>query len=148
VSGIAAQNALNADYHMIGQSPAQMLVAWRIIAEADGDVLVLNDADGPGPGAAVFQDTGANWVLGQYNDYAVIFNPAANSVSYELNGVPIFSGPRSFATTVDQIILGSDNFFAAGEIGDYDNLNHNIPEPTTLALAGAGLLGLALRRRR
>jgi hypothetical protein len=114
--------------------------------------------DGPG-GLEAYNYVGASWVL--TNTYAVTINP--NSVEYT---VPLGEIGLAPGDTIDFDIYSSGGGGSDGAIdalanpsqtvGDWGNAYDSganvytynlIPEPTVLALAGLGLLGLLFARR-
>jgi hypothetical protein len=133
-----------ADAHMIAQAPSQSFLSWRMNFNFQGNIFVL---DNIGAGLA-FIDTGADWTPGAYHNVRVEMNSAANSIQYFYNNTLIYTSVAGIfaGTAVEQVILGSDNFYNQGEFIDYDNLNI-VPAPATGALLAFGLLAAGRRRR-
>lgn len=145
-----------ADYDVVPQAPTQGFLTARVkffYGDADGDlvdgdILVLDDADGPGPGGLGFVATGAEYTPGVYKNLRVVVNPGANSIQYFYDNALIHTSIAGvFAgTAMEQVVVLHDNFQNQGETGDFDNLRVT-PEPTSLLALGLGAL-VALRRRR
>lgn len=141
----ATNDSLGADYDVVPQAPSQALLTARMKFSWLGDILVLDDT---GSGL-VFTDTGANWVGdGAYHNVTIDVDSVGNSLKYYYNGGLIYTGVAGvFAgTSVEQVVLISDNWQNSGEFGDFDNLSVT-PAPAGLALLGLGGIG-AMRRRR
>ncbi len=133
-----------ADYTVVPQAPSQNSLTARVNFRFDGNIRVL---DNLGAGLA-FVDTGADWIGdGQYRNLTIAVDPGANTIDYFYDGALIYSSVAGvFAgTTTEQVVLFSDNFHAAGEVGDFDNLAIT-PEPTSLGLLALGALALIRRR--
>lgn len=148
-----------ADYDIIGQAPTQGFLTWRVklyFGDLDGDfasgeILVLDDADGPGPGTGfAYFSTGIEYTPGVYANLRVEANPGADTLLYFLNNALIYtSSVGVFAgTTIEQFVFLHDNFqnTTVGESGDIDNVTI-IPAPGAIALLGLGGLAAARRRR-
>jgi hypothetical protein len=89
--------------------------------------------------------------------FAMVTNPTTSTFTALLNNVPVesfsvgttFTSPNDFygftGITFNQIEVSTSGAFML-----LDNLQFNsaVPEPTTLALLGTGLLGLVMMRRR
>jgi hypothetical protein len=128
-----------------GQGVTDQL-SWQINFTFDGRVLVTDNIDAD-PDLEVV-DVGIPWTAGRWYKLDVDLDTTANSIRYYVDDAlehttlgGVFAGNE-----VRQVILLSDNFFAANENGNYDALNIGvIPEPGSLAVASLALL--ALRRR-
>lgn len=146
---ISISNTGGARYDIIPQAPSQAFLTARVVFNFTGDIFVLDDLDGPGPGGLTFVDTGVDWVAGAYKNLTIEADPDADTLRYYYDGVLIYDNPLTgmFAgTRMEQIVLLSDNFQLAGERGDFDQLSV-IPAPGALALLGiAGLVGARRRR--
>jgi hypothetical protein len=146
-----------ADYDIVPQAPSQGFLTARVKfffgdADADlipGDILVLDDADGPGPGGLAFIATGAEYTVGAYKNLRVEANSITDSLQYFYDGALIYTAPFGLfaGTSMEQIAVLSDNFQTnTVEHADIDNIAIT-PEPASLLALGT--LGLvALRRRR
>lgn len=144
-----------ANYDVIGQAPSQALLAWRVrfnwnggAAGEPGEIFILDDPDGPGPGALAFVDTNVVWNVGVYTELRVETDSVANTINYYYGGNLIYSGVGGLfaANSVEQFVVVTDNWQNPGEVGDFDNLVI-IPAPGSLALLGIGLATAARRRR-
>ena len=133
-----------ADYDVVPQAPSQGFLSARVKFSWLGDILILDDI---GAGLA-FIDSGLDYTPGVYQFLEIAIDNNLNTLDYYLDGVNFYSSAAGVyaGTSVEQVVLLSDNF-QAGESGDFDDLYfNNIPAPSALALLGlAGLMG---RRRR
>ncbi|MDX2132899.1 MAG: hypothetical protein SFY69_12685 [Planctomycetota bacterium] len=141
---VLISNTGDQDAAIIGQAPSQALLTWRALLNFQGNILVLDDV---GAGLA-FVDTGADWTPGQYFNFRVDTNPAADTINYYYNNSLIYSSVSGVfaATAVEQVILFGDNFFSSSSFTAYDNLTI-VPAPGAAALLGLGGLLVARRRR-
>jgi hypothetical protein len=129
-----------------GQNPTDE-ITWQVNFSFQGDILVADNTDADPDLESV--DTGLNWVAGQYFTVDVDLDIAANSVRYYVNGALAHTsvGGVFAGTSVRQVVLLSDNFFALNENGNYDTVSITaIPEPASFGLLGA--LGAVVLRRR
>jgi len=147
---IKISNDLGADYEVIGQPGVAGPLSWRVrfrfnnnnasgAATAPGTIFILDDLDGPGPGAATFQNTGVAWIEGAYANLRVEFNPTGTT-NYFYNGALIYSdtnGAAALGDRVEQIVFLHDNFQNVGETADFDQINLT---PTTTTGACCNLV--------
>jgi hypothetical protein len=77
-----------------------------------------------------FVPTGADWVAGEYKTLRIDIDPGAGIIEYFYDGVLIYTGGLLGTTTVDQVVLLSDNWHV-DDYGDYDNLSFGSTEPPT-----------------
>jgi hypothetical protein len=144
------------NYEVIGQAPSQELVAWRVvfnwnggISGTPGEIFILDDPDGDGPGGLAFVDTGVVWNAGVYTELRVETDSLANTINYYYGGNLIYSSVAGMfaATSVEQFVILTDNYQNPGEVADFDNIVIAVPAPGSLALLGLGLAVGARRRR-
>lgn len=135
--------ALGANYGVVLQAPSQGYLSARLEFDWLGDIIVLDDT-GSGLG---FVDTGVAWTPGVYKNLTIDLNSITGAIDYYYDGSLVYSGVNGvFAgTSVEQVVLYSDNWQYAGEFGEFDNLSVT-PEPATLALFAVGALALIRRR--
>jgi hypothetical protein len=135
-----------ADYDVVPQAPSQGFLTARYKFSFLGDILVLDDTGG----GLAFIDTGADWTAdaGTYKEARIEVNAGANTIDYYWGGALVYSSVAGvFAgSSVEQVVLISDNWQNPGETGNFDNLNVT-PEPATLALLAFGGLAMVRRRR-
>lgn len=152
-----------ADYDVVPQAPSQGFLTSRVkffYGDIDGDLVpgdiaVLDDLDGPGPGGLAFIGTGVEYTPGVYKNLRIDVNPGTGavgqgSVQVFYDNALIYTNAFGLiaGTAIEQLAVVHDNFQTAGtaEHGDYDNVAIT-PEPASLLALGT--LGLvALRRRR
>jgi hypothetical protein len=134
-----------ADYDVVPQAPSQALLSARVKFNFQGPIFILDDTGG----GLAFVNTGTNWTAdaGTYKELRIEMDANADTIDYYWGGSLIYSSVAGvFAgTSIEQVVLISDNFHNPGETGDFDNLSVT-PEPASLALLAMG--GLALIRRR
>jgi hypothetical protein len=153
---VAISNDQGANYEVAAQAPSQALVTWRVLFNFDtdgtggggpGHIFVLDD---PGSGLA-FVDTGVVWAEGPYRELKVISDPVADTLDYFYNGAHIYSGVAGLfaGTTVEELVIISDNFQLPGETADFDNFDVRsaIPEPASMGLLAIWGLVVSGRRR-
>lgn len=142
----ATNDVAGADYDIVPQAPSQGSLSARMKFSWTGDILVLDDT---GAGLA-FVDTGADFIAdGAYRNASIIIDSINDTIDYYYNGSLIYSSVTGVVagTSVEQVVLLSDNFQNAGGWGDFDNLSVVVPAPGALALMGLGGLVAARRRR-
>lgn len=139
-----------ADYFVVGQAPSQGLATAYFRFFYLGDIVVADDL---GAGA-VWVDTGADWTVGPYVRVDMVVDPGANTIRYYYGGALIYTGVAWAGTTIEQVVLFSDNW-NVGDVGDFDTLQVQ-HDPTSISLASfesrpaaawfpwAGLAGLGL----
>ena len=119
-----------ADYDVIGQETTPTgEISFRVKFMFSGDVVIVDDTNHDG--TLEFVDSGANWSPNTYNNLRVFHNPASNQIAYFLNRALIYQSVDGIfaGDDVSQVVLASDNFFVAGESGDYDDLAVFNPGP-------------------
>ncbi len=112
-----------ADYDVVGQeTDPSGEISFRVKFQFSGDVVIADDVNHDG--TLEFVDSGANWSPNAYNNLRVFHNPASNQIAYFLNNSLIYQSVDGIfaGDDVSQVVLASDNFFTAGESGDYDDL--------------------------
>jgi hypothetical protein len=112
-----------ADYDVVGQeTTAGGEISFRVKFQFSGDVVIADDVNHDG--TLEFVDSGANWSPNTYNNLRVFHNPASDQIAYFLNRTLIYQSADGVfgGDDVSQVVLTSDNFFVAGESGDYDDL--------------------------
>lgn len=143
----ATNDAGGADYDVVPQAPSQGSLSARMKFSWTGDILVLDDI---GAGLA-FVDTGINFSAdGQYRNVTIDINALANTIDYYYDGSLIYSSVTGIVagTSVEQVVLLSDNFQVGAGWGDFDNLSVTlVPAPGAVALLGLGGLVAGRRRR-
>lgn len=142
----ATNDVGGADYDIVPQAPSQGSLSARMKFSWTGDILVLDDL---GTGLA-FVDTGVNFIAdGAYRNTTIIIDSINNSIDYYYNGSLIYSSVAGIVagTSVEQVVLLSDNFQVGAGWGDFDNLSVAIPAPGAVALLGLGGLVAGRRRR-
>ncbi len=118
---IAISNTGGADYDVSPQAPSQAMISARVKFSFVGNIFIVDDL---GAGL-VFVDTGVAWNAGPYTNLTINIDPVANTIDYIYGGAPIYSsvGGVFAGTTIEQVVLFSDNFHVAGESGDFDNFS-------------------------
>ena len=112
-----------ADYDIVGQeSVTSGQISFRVKFQFSGDVVIADDTNHDG--TLEFVDSGANWTPNAYLNLRVFHNPADDQIAYFLNNSLIYQSVDGIfaGDDVSQLVLMSDNFFAPGESGDYDDL--------------------------
>ncbi|MEX2217956.1 MAG: MYXO-CTERM sorting domain-containing protein [Phycisphaerales bacterium] len=117
-----------------------------------GDILVISDPDGPGPGGAAFFNTSVPYPVATYFNFRIEHVGSAQ-FSYFLNNTLIAGPLFGFHNAAgigspgwEEVVFLDDQFQIAGERGDFDNFS-SIPAPGAAALLGLGGLLLSRRRR-
>lgn len=135
-----------ADYDVVPQAPSQGFLSARVKFNFAGPIYVLDDTGG----GLAFINTGTDWTAdaGTYKELRIELDAGADTIDYYWGGSLIYSSVAGvFAgSSVEQVVLLSDNWQNPGENGNFDNLNV-IPEPASLALLAVGGLALVRRRR-
>ncbi len=139
-----------ADYYVNPQSPSLNLTCARVrLAGRDpnsdgrpGDILLLNDANGPAPGGLQFENTGANYVPGSFKELRIAF-VGNNQIQYYYDNALIFVGSTLFNDAgqtcnghqIEELLLADNQQQLPGEFADYDDIAAT-PEPASLLLVG------------
>lgn len=131
-----------ANYIVQPQAPSEGMVFTIVQFDWEGTIFVADNPDGLG---AVYVDTGVAWTPGAYHTLEI--ESDGSNIVYSLDDSPIYTGVVWAGSTIEEVLLGSDNFQLAGESGDFDNLSIVVPEPATASLMAVGALGLLRRRR-
>ena len=118
-----------ADYNVVAQSPNQGFITARVRFDWLGNIFVL---DNLGTGL-VEVNTGVPYIVGPYRTLRLDIDSTANTIDYYYGGNLIYSGVVFAGTTVEQIVLFSDNWHN-GDIGDFDNLRVINQSPTAINL--------------
>lgn len=147
------------DYYVNPQAPSQGFTTARVVFSYGGNIFVLDDLDGAGPGGLSFEDTGVSFGLAEWGTLQITLDPANARIYYSYGPnkdslVQIYDGYMFGGSIIEEAVLFSTNFqntgggsLTGGPAGTYmDNLVLK-PEPATLALLGLGTL-LVVRRRR
>ena len=118
---IAISNTFGADYDVVAQAPSQAMLSARVKFSFVGNIFIVDDL---GAGL-IFVDTGVAWNVGPYTNLTINIDPVADTIDYFYGGAPIYSsvGGVFAGTTIEQVVLFSDNFHLAGESGDFDNFS-------------------------
>jgi len=111
-------NKGGADYRIQPQAPTQEFLTAQVLFTFTGNIILLDEIDG----TLQFVDTGAEWVCGEYKQFAMVMDNDANTIEYYYDGELIYTGIVFAGTIIEHVILGSDNFHLNGEFGDFDNL--------------------------
>ena len=141
-------DAVGADYNIIGQSPSQGFLTYQVNFNFQGNIRVVDDI---GAGLA-FIDTGVAYQQQSYANLTIDFDPVAGTIEYFYDGSSIYVGGLVAGTNVEGLVINSDNWQGTSgsspAFADFDDLSlvQDIPEPGSLALLGLG--GLAILRRR
>ncbi|MCO6455657.1 MAG: pre-peptidase C-terminal domain-containing protein [Pirellulaceae bacterium] len=106
-----------ADYFVEGRSNSQGALAFLVRFDYRGDIYVADN----GPNGPAWFNTGADWSTGDYRLLTVELDAAGNSIEYSYGGSLIYTGDVWDGTSVEQIVVRSDNYHA-GDVGDFDNL--------------------------
>jgi hypothetical protein len=163
-TGSQSENIGSVSVDLCFYADTDFQVAFYTAGDAQPGSLVSNGLL-TGPATPVAGPNGSNPILNTYTasgltlaantTYWLAFTDASSSGTlFSLTGSPITSGSGGF--TLEDSYYGSgfpytDNTIAYGEpVGPLFSINGvaPVPEPTTLALAGLGGLGLLLFRRR
>jgi hypothetical protein len=119
---------------------------------ASGDIVAVlpSSQDNNGPGASTRSFGQSVTVTNGYHTYALTFDPVAQSADLWVDGIDLLQGYSGYTAG---FIKDDGLHFAAGSGGE-GNFNQvtltSVPEPSTIALAAAGLAAigfLRLRRR-
>jgi hypothetical protein len=153
-------NTGGADYFLNPQSPGLGLSSTRVAFDSDdrdgdnlpGDILVISDPDGPGPGGPSFLVTGFQYTPGVWAQFE-IESPSQGVYNYYLNGTliagPLFGFHNAEGVAPDgweEVVFIDDQLQLPGETADFDNFV-SVPAPGAVSLLGLGGM-LAGRRRR
>lgn len=114
---------LGADYDVVGQTPNEGFLTYRVKFNFQGNIFILDDPDA----TLQFVDTGVAWDQQSYSQLMVDLDPSTSTIEYFYNGNLIYTGNMFAGTTVEQVICLSDNFQGAatnpGAFGDFDDIN-------------------------
>jgi hypothetical protein len=126
---VAISGLGGADYDVVPQAPSQAMLMARVKFSFTGDILILESGG--------FVDSGADFPVGPYFNLRIEADPVANEMFYFIDDVLIHSSASGVfaATTMEQVVLLSDNFHI-GDEGDFDNVvivNDFTGEPTEQA---------------
>ena len=110
---VSVSDTGGADYFIVPQAPSQGLLTANVDFSFTGDILVENGGG--------FQDTGADWTPGVYHNLTLVVNPVGNTIDYYVDDVLIFTTSVFAGTTIEQVVLLSDNF-QLDDSGDFDDL--------------------------
>jgi len=128
---VAISGAGGADYFINPQAPSQGLTTARVRFEYMGNIWVLDDL---GSGAQ-WVDTGVAWNVGPYTRVDIAVDPGANTIHYSYGGTPIYTGVVFAGTTIEQVVLFTDNW-NIGDYGDFDSLQVQA-DPSSVRLASS-----------
>jgi hypothetical protein len=126
---VAISGQGGADYFVNPQAPSQDFTTARVDFEFRGNIWVLDD---PGGGLAMV-DTGVAWNVGPYTRLDIVVDPVGNTIRYYYGGTLIYTGVVFAGTTIEQVVLYSDNYHM-GDVGDFDTLQAQV-DPTSIRLA-------------
>lgn len=128
---IAISNTGGADYYVVAQAPSQGFLTARVNFYYLGDIRVLDDF---GSGAQ-WVDTGWNWTAGPHATLRIEVDPAYGTIRYYYGGNLIYTGSVFAGTTIEQVVLFSDNW-NLGDVADFDGLEaYTGSHPTSISLA-------------
>jgi len=111
----------NANYRIQAQTPTQTFLTWRVEFDFGGTILTIDDI---GSGFQIV-DTGVAFPTDTYFQLKVEFLPSTGQYTYYIDNAPFYTsvGGLFAGTIVEQVIIGSDNFQIAPEVGSFDNLS-------------------------
>jgi hypothetical protein len=140
---IRISNTGGADYDVVTQSTTQGFITSYVKFYFDdfdpdgagpimgdglpGDILIVDDLDGPGPGGLTFQDSGRDYAtavppaIPAAQTLTVVLNPPA--IRYYIDGLLAYTGNVIAGTSMEQFVLPNDNFHLAGEKGQIDDVS-------------------------
>lgn len=133
---VRVNDILGADYDVVFQSPTQANIVSRVkfyYADFDGDllngdILVVVDADGAGPGGAAFVDSGVDYVQGQLHAVKVEVDGPGNTLKYYIDNVLVSTSSLTFAGAnagdrIEQFVGISDNWqINPADNGQFDDV--------------------------
>jgi len=130
-----------ADYDVAPQAPTQMALTARVNFRFTGPIRVLD--------GGVFVDTGATWVPNTWMNLRIEVDPSIPQIDYYIDDVLIYTANALvLGTTVEQVVIFSDNFHLAGEFGDFDNFGINpidaVPPPIVVEIPTLSPVGIAV----
>lgn len=152
IDGVTPGTAGGADYYIAPQSTTEAKILTRVNFNYLGPIRILDKLSATSTTLS-YVNTGLNWTPGTKYTVSIITDAAANTLKYQINGVQVYTAVNGLyaATTVNQMVLTSDNFQVAGESATFDNLSitsNPVPEPATMAVLGLGAAALLRRRRK
>ncbi len=104
-----------ADYYVVPQAPSQGLVSAYMRFTYLGDIYVADDL---GSGLE-WVNTGIDWYPGSYVETAIEIDTTYDTINYYYGGYLIYSSAIIAATSVEEVVLFSDNYHY-GDVGDFD----------------------------
>jgi hypothetical protein len=127
-----------ASYNIIPQAPSQMFLTCRVVFFADdfdpdgtgpltgdgisGDIVIQDDPDGPGPMILNFYDSNRDWTPNTTHTLRIEVNNTTDVIRYFLDNSLFYTGTVFAGSSIEQVVIPSDNFHNPGEIGRLDDI--------------------------